>query len=121
MQETQVFPLSWEDPLEKAMATHSSILALKIPWKEELGGLQSMGSQRVGHDLTTKRQQERERLTSWKLTQLLTPSVLICDLLAPHISKFLGPLLFTKNMKIMAGRYLAKLGTKEPSCLISFS
>ena len=50
MQETQVRSLSQEDPLEKGMATHSSILAWRIPWTEEPGGLQSMGSQRVGHD-----------------------------------------------------------------------
>ena len=50
MRETRVQSLGWEDPLEKEMATHSSILAWKIPWTEELGGLQSMGSQRVGHD-----------------------------------------------------------------------
>ena len=49
MQETQVRSLGQEDPLEKEMATHSSILAWKIPWTEEPGGLQSMGSQRVGH------------------------------------------------------------------------
>ena len=47
MQETRVQPLGWEDPLEKGMATHSSILAWKISWTEEPGGLQSMGSQRV--------------------------------------------------------------------------
>ena len=47
--ETWVPSLGWEDPLEKAMATHSSTLAWKIPWTEELGRLQSMGSQRVGH------------------------------------------------------------------------
>ena len=50
MQETQVRSLGWEDPLEKEMATHSSILAWRIPWTEEPGRLQSMGSQRVGHD-----------------------------------------------------------------------
>ena len=50
VQETQVRSLGWEDPLEKEMATHSSILAWKILWTEEPGGLQSMGSQRVGHD-----------------------------------------------------------------------
>ena len=50
VQETQVRSLSLEDPLEKEMATHSSILAWKISWIEEPGGLQSMGSQRVGHD-----------------------------------------------------------------------
>ena len=47
---TRVQSLGWEDSLEKAMATHSSTLALKIPWMEEPGRLQSMGSQRVGHD-----------------------------------------------------------------------
>ena len=50
MQETWVRSLGWEDPLEKEMATHSSILAWEIPWMQEPGGLQSMGSQRVGHD-----------------------------------------------------------------------
>ena len=50
MQETRLRSLGWEDPLEKEMATHSSILAWKIPWTEELGRLQSLGSQKVGHD-----------------------------------------------------------------------
>ena len=50
MQETWVQSLGWEDPLEKEMATHSSILAWKIPWPEEPGRLQSMESQKVGHD-----------------------------------------------------------------------
>ena len=50
MQETRVRSLGWEDPLEKGMATHSSILAWRIPWIEEPGGLQSMGSQRVRRD-----------------------------------------------------------------------
>ena len=50
VQETRVRSLGQEDPLEKEMATHSSILAWKIPWTEECGRLQSMGSQRVGHD-----------------------------------------------------------------------
>ena len=50
MQETWVLSLGQEDPLEKEMATHSSILSWRIPWKEEPGRLQSMGSQRVRHD-----------------------------------------------------------------------
>ena len=50
MQETQVQSLGQEDPLEKGMATHSSILAGRISWTEELGQLQSMGSQGVGHN-----------------------------------------------------------------------
>ena len=49
MQETQVQSLGWEDPLEKGMATDSSLLDWKIPWTEEPGGLQSMRSQRAGH------------------------------------------------------------------------
>ena len=51
MQDTQVQSLGWEDPLEKGIATHSSILAWGIPWTEEPGRLQSIESQRVGHDL----------------------------------------------------------------------
>ena len=50
MQETTVRPLGQEDPLEKELATHSSILAWRIPWTEEPGRLQSMESQRAGHD-----------------------------------------------------------------------
>ena len=50
MRETWVRSLGQEDPLEKAMATHSSVLAWRIPWTEEPGGLQPMGSKRVGHD-----------------------------------------------------------------------
>ena len=50
MRETRLRSLGQEDPLEKEMAIHSSTIAWKIPWTEELGRLQSMGSQRVGHD-----------------------------------------------------------------------
>ena len=53
MQDTQVQSLGQEDPLEKGMATYSSILAWRIPWIEECGGQQSMGTQRVGHDWAT--------------------------------------------------------------------
>ena len=50
MQETSAGSLSWEDPLEEGMAAHSGILAWRIPWIEEPGGLQSVGSQRVRHN-----------------------------------------------------------------------
>ena len=50
MRETQARSLGWEDPLEKEMAIHSRTIPWKIPWTEEPGRLQSMGSQRVGHD-----------------------------------------------------------------------
>ena len=54
MQETQVLSLSQEDPLEEGMVAHSNVLAWEIPWTEEPGGQQSMGSQKVGHDWATK-------------------------------------------------------------------
>ena len=54
LQEMQVQSLGWEDPLEESMATHSSLLAWRTPWTEEPGGLQSMGSQKVGHGLATE-------------------------------------------------------------------
>ena len=54
MRETWVWSVGWQDPLEKEMATHSSILAWEIPWTEEPGGLQSMGSKRVERDLASK-------------------------------------------------------------------
>ena len=64
MQETQVLSLGWEDPTEKGMAIHSSILAWRIPWTEEPGGLQFMGSQRVGHDWATEHKVERADIIS---------------------------------------------------------
>ena len=58
--ETRVWSLDWEDPLEKEMAMHSSILAWEIPWTEEPGGLQSLGSQRIRHDLATEQRQQQQ-------------------------------------------------------------
>ena len=63
VQEIRVEPLGWEDPLEKGMTTYSSMLAWRIPWTEEPGRLQSMGSQRVGHVLATKEQRRRKNKT----------------------------------------------------------
>ena len=84
MQERQVPSLGWEDPLEKEVATHSSILAWRIPWTEESGGVQSMGSQRVRHDLASKQQHFVTRDQAlpnlcflfnglWSFVQTLTP------------------------------------------------
>ena len=58
MLEIQVLSLGWEDPLEEQMATHFNIHAWEIPWTKEPSGLQSMGSQRVGHDSVSKQQQQ---------------------------------------------------------------
>ena len=60
-QQTWVQPLGWEDPLEKEMATHASVLAWEIPWTKEPGGLQSMGSQRVRHDLVTQQHYKKKK------------------------------------------------------------
>ena len=65
MQETRVWSLGQEDPLEKRMTTHSSILAWEIPWIEEPGGLQSMGSQRVGHAGVTNISWLRNQHVQW--------------------------------------------------------
>ena len=68
MQEMQVISLGCEDPLEKEMATHSSILAWEIQWTEKPGGPQSIVSQRVGYDLVTKKQQQK---TIYCLSQVM--------------------------------------------------
>ena len=65
MKETQVRSLSQEDPLEKEMATHSSILGWEIPWTEEPGRVQSMGSQTVGHDSATKQERPSLHAFTW--------------------------------------------------------
>ena len=88
MWETWVRSLGWEDPLEKEMATHSSILAQKIPWMEEPGGLQSMGQQRVGHDFTFTFQEilkDRETWRAgvhaeWDTTQQMNNNNITCKL-----------------------------------------
>ena len=64
MQKMWIQSLGWEDPLEKEMATHSSILAWEIPWMEEPGGLQSMDLQRIRHDLATKKTHTKS-IRSW--------------------------------------------------------
>ena len=66
MQETWIQSLGWVDPPEEGMATHSSILACRIPWTEEPGGLQSMGSQRVGHNLATEKKNNHQALGAIK-------------------------------------------------------
>ena len=72
MQEIWVPSLGQEDPPEKGMATHSSILAWRIPWTEEPGGLRSMGSQRVGHDQETSN------------TKTIVADINVCLLRASH-------------------------------------
>ena len=71
MRETWVQSLGWEDPLEKGTTTHSSILAWRIPWTEEPGGLQFMWLQRVRHDWATEQQQQ----------YIFALSVFFCELL----------------------------------------
>ena len=75
MQETQIQSPGEEDPLEKEMATHSSILGWDISWTEKPGGLQSMESQRIGHDWVTKQQQNipSNIYTIWKDSCQLLP------------------------------------------------
>ena len=67
MQETQVWSLGQKDTLEKGMAIHSSILAWRIPWKEEPGGLQPVELQRVGHDLATTATTTNSSILAWNI------------------------------------------------------
>ena len=88
--------LGWEDSLEKEMAPHSSILVWKIPWTGELGGLQSMGLQRVGHDLVTEQHQHdlagqppgQRELISTTLPQIIVGVILLYYILG--ISALIG-------------------------------
>ena len=82
MWETWVWSLGWEHPLEKGLATHSSILAWRIPWTEEPGRLQSIGLQRVGHD--------RETFTSLVAQQLKNPCNAGDPSLTPGWGRFPG-------------------------------
>ena len=79
VQDTRVQSLDREDPLEEEMTTHSSILAWKILWTEESGGLQSMGLLRVRHDLETKRQQQQDLPGGFLQRQIVGPSPRISD------------------------------------------
>ena len=101
MQETEKmqFPsLGWEDPLEKEMTTHPSILAWEIPWTEEPGGLQPMGSQRVRHDLASEQHQNHtggldaaayRRL--WKQTTMIREQrVVDCPAVFPAVREECG-------------------------------
>ena len=74
MQEMGVQSLGWEDPLEKEMATHSSILAWEIAWSEEPGVLQSMGWQSVGHDLVTQPQSQALTLDTTAVSCVCLPT-----------------------------------------------
>ena len=84
MQETKVWLLGWEDPLEKEMVIHSSILAWEIPWTEELVGYSAWGCQRVRHNLATKQQQQvcmcqpQSPNSSHPATPLMSLSLRLC-------------------------------------------
>ena len=103
MRETQVWSLGQEDPLEKGMANHSSLLAWKIPWTEEPGGLPSMGSHRVGHDWSD--------LAATTLTYCLTLRVCGCFWIYSihfNVSHFIFILIlyhFTYSLRILQHYY----------------
>ena len=82
VRETWVQSLGWEDPLEEGMATHSSILAWRIPWTEEPGGLQSVESQRVRHDWATK-----QSIAGIDIKPQLSISPLLAALILPYASE----------------------------------
>ena len=89
MQETRVRSLGQEDPLEREMATHSSILAWRIPWTEEPGGLQSTGSQRVGHDWVTllTMRPSRNAVVNCRLQEFWNPALPVINISCETLGK----------------------------------
>ena len=96
MQQTYVRSLSWENPLEEGLAIHSSVLAWRIPWTEEHGGLQSLGSKRVEHESSLvsptprwggEKQKSRHRTASWH-KKVLFPGYYLSKTLSDHQSLF---------------------------------
>ena len=79
MQEMQFQSLGWEDPLEEEMATYSSILAWEIPWTEEPGRLQAMGSQKFRHDLATKQQHRDIYIFMYQFSSVPQSCLTLCD------------------------------------------
>ena len=100
--------LGWEDPLEKGTATRSNILAWEIPWTEEPGGLQSMGSQRVGHDLVTE-QQQNNILGYTKLSKHLLPCLDACSSLSCQCSR-LQRLFYFAGLSEQSSEFLGEFG-----------
>ena len=121
MPETWVRSLGWEDLLEKEMATHSSILAWKIPWMEERGRLQSMGSQIVGHDWATSLTHKR-LYTFWLISLSVIPSIqfscsVVFDSLRPQWLQHARPSCPSRSIHIIAnGRmfWFSKWLTNSP-------
>ena len=88
MQETQVSPLCCVDPLEEEMATHSSILAWRIPWTEEPAGFPSMGSQKVEHDWVSNTH-IYIFLCQWVISHMVSRELYICKFLPPYFTRHL--------------------------------
>ena len=116
MQETHVQSLGQEDPLEKEMATHSSILAWEIPWTEEPGGLQSMGPKRAGHNWATVEGPLQRRLAGgdrgWAQLWIQQEKVEVCSQVSGQGSPVDGKLL---NWSIRDQGALVK-PTSQDSC-----
>ena len=111
VQETQVWSLAQEDPLEKGMTTYFSILAWRIPWREEPGELQSIESQRVGHNWMTN---------TFTFNEMCWVSFVIAKFLVSYIySELIFP---DKNRKIWSKRYVHFMGdASERACFLSLS
>ena len=107
MQETQVRSLDWDDPLEKVMATHSRILAWRIPWTEEPGGLQPLGSRRVGHNWATS----HSGINWWKGLGIWCGYLVLFRYM--HKMGFLGGSV-VKNLPAIQETWVWSLGREDP-------
>ena len=113
MQETQLRPVDQEDPLERGMAMHSSILAQRIQWTEEPGGLQSTGSQRIGHDWATNTFTNTQKIIINYVIKFLFPSVWQIEHLSSKNRASLVAQL-VKNPPAMLDTWVQTLGWEEP-------
>ena len=113
MQETRLRSIDQEDPLEKGMAVHSSIIAQRIQWTEEPGSLQSTGSQRIGHDWATNTFTNTQKITINYVITFLFPSVWQIEHLSSKNRASLVAQL-VKNPSAMLETWVRSLGCEEP-------
>ena len=120
--ETRVRALGREDPLEKEMATHSSTIAWKIPWTEEPGRLQSMGSQRVGHDWATSLCFKRAFLSPICFQAHSQPTNTICNVVCLNLWTFTTWRFICRRLAVYQLNYPGDFGNNiSPYCLSHFS
>ena len=120
VQETWIWSLAWEDPLEKGKATHSGILGWKIPWVGESAELQSTGSQRVRHDWVTNTQREKNQRADWLYPKfMIIPQMALSTLQQSCYNPLVSFLLFLNdNIRALSFSSLHPIISVDDLCFI---